>query len=165
MCIYIICTFSCILKVHINKYSSKSYFSDFIKRNISHIPINSEHIYLSIPFPIFLLTSSQRFSSKVLSFKLLFCHYKRGWSFHVVNICIYLLNNCTSTLGFPHGSGVKNPPVIKRHRRCGFSLWVGKIHWRRNWQPTPVFLPGKNPRRVWWATVRGVTKSCTWLSN
>ena len=22
-------------------------------------------------------------------------------------------------------------------------LWVGKIPWRRKWQPTPVFLPGK----------------------
>ena len=25
----------------------------------------------------------------------------------------------------------------------GFNLWVGKISWRRKWQPTPVFLPGK----------------------
>ena len=23
----------------------------------------------------------------------------------------------------------------------GFDLWVGKIPWRRSWQPTPVFLP------------------------
>ena len=29
-------------------------------------------------------------------------------------------------------------------RRCGFNPWVGKIHWRRNWQPTPIFLPGKS---------------------
>ena len=28
-----------------------------------------------------------------------------------------------------------------RHKRCEFSLWVGKIPWRRAWQPTPVFLP------------------------
>ena len=27
--------------------------------------------------------------------------------------------------------------------RPGFSPWVGKIPWRRAWQPTPVFLPGK----------------------
>jgi len=26
-------------------------------------------------------------------------------------------------------------------RRCGFNPWVGKIPWRRIWQPTPVFLP------------------------
>jgi len=25
----------------------------------------------------------------------------------------------------------------------GFDSWVGKIPWRRKWQPTPVFLPGK----------------------
>ena len=29
-------------------------------------------------------------------------------------------------------------------RRCGFNPWVGKILWRRKWQPTPVFLPGKS---------------------
>ena len=28
-------------------------------------------------------------------------------------------------------------------RRAGFGSWVGKIPWRRKWQPTPVFLPGK----------------------
>ena len=29
-------------------------------------------------------------------------------------------------------------------RRCGFHPWVGKKPWRRKWQPTPVFLPGKS---------------------
>ena len=28
-------------------------------------------------------------------------------------------------------------------RTYRFDLWVGKIPWRRKWQPTPVFLPGK----------------------
>ena len=28
-------------------------------------------------------------------------------------------------------------------RRCWFDLWVRKIPWRRKWQPTPVFLPGR----------------------
>ena len=26
-------------------------------------------------------------------------------------------------------------------RRPGFDPWVGKVPWRREWQPTPVFLP------------------------
>ena len=26
----------------------------------------------------------------------------------------------------------------------GFHPWVGKIPWRRQWQPTPVLLPGKS---------------------
>ena len=32
----------------------------------------------------------------------------------------------------------------KRHKKCGFAPWVGKIPWRRAWQPTPVFFPGKS---------------------
>ena len=27
--------------------------------------------------------------------------------------------------------------------RPGFDPWVGKIPWRRKWQPAPVFLPGR----------------------
>jgi len=29
-------------------------------------------------------------------------------------------------------------------RRHGFDLWVRRIPWRRKWQPSPVFLPGKS---------------------
>ena len=29
-------------------------------------------------------------------------------------------------------------------RTCGFDPWVRKFPWRRKWQPTPVFLPGKS---------------------
>ena len=36
---------------------------------------------------------------------------------------------------------VKNLPAIWETR---INLWVGKIPWRRKWQPTPVFLPGKS---------------------
>ena len=32
----------------------------------------------------------------------------------------------------------------RRCKRHGFNSWVGKIPWRRKWQPTPVFLPGKS---------------------
>ena len=32
----------------------------------------------------------------------------------------------------------------KRCRRRRFDPWVGKIPWKRKWQPTPVFLPGKS---------------------
>ena len=31
-----------------------------------------------------------------------------------------------------------------RCRRLGFDPWVGKIPWRRAWQPTSVFLPGES---------------------
>ena len=31
-----------------------------------------------------------------------------------------------------------------RYRRHRFDPWVRKIPWRKEWQPTPVFLPGKS---------------------
>ena len=49
-------------------------------------------------------------------------------------------------------------------RRCGFDSWVGKIPWRRTWQPNPVFLPGESMDwGSWWATVHRLEKSRTWL--
>ena len=33
--------------------------------------------------------------------------------------------------------------ICLRCGRLGFDLWVRKIPWRREWQPTPVFLPGE----------------------
>ena len=61
---------------------------------------------------------------------------------------------------------VKNPLAI-------WETWVGKIPWRRVWQPTPVFFPGGSPwteepgglqsmrlKRVWhdWATKHTVAQ-------
>jgi len=49
-------------------------------------------------------------------------------------------------LGFPGGSVIKKKKSICLQRgRPGFYPWVGKIPWRRAWQPTPVFLPGESP--------------------
>ena len=39
---------------------------------------------------------------------------------------------------------VKNLPASVGDRSQGVHLWVGKIPWRRKWQPTPVFLPGES---------------------
>ena len=36
---------------------------------------------------------------------------------------------------------VKNLPAMLESR---FDPWIGKIPWRREWQPTPVFLPGES---------------------
>ena len=44
----------------------------------------------------------------------------------------------------PGGSDGKK--ICLQYRRCRgheFSSWVGKIPWRREWLPTPVFLPGE----------------------
>ena len=42
-------------------------------------------------------------------------------------------------MGFPCGSAGKESTC--KVGRPGFDIWVGKIPWRKNWQPTPVFLP------------------------
>ena len=51
-------------------------------------------------------------------------------------------------MGFPGGSDDKEPACqcwrCNKHR-C--DPWVGKIPWRRKWQPTPVFLPGEFHRQ------------------
>ena len=38
---------------------------------------------------------------------------------------------------------VKHLTTMQEHKRLGFNPCVGKIPWRRKWQPTPVFLPGE----------------------
>ena len=48
-------------------------------------------------------------------------------------------------MGFQGEASVKNLPAnagdIMRH---WFNPWVRKIPWRRQWLPTPVFLPGES---------------------
>ena len=46
---------------------------------------------------------------------------------------------------FPGVSSGKEPTCqCRRHKRRRFDPQVGKIPWRREWQPTPVFLPGES---------------------
>ena len=50
--------------------------------------------------------------------------------------------------GFPGGSVSKestcNSGDCLQCKKHGFNPWVGKIPWGREWQPTPIFLPGKS---------------------
>ena len=41
---------------------------------------------------------------------------------------------------------VKNPLASAgdARERCRFDPWVGKILWRREWKPTPIFLLGES---------------------
>ena len=56
---------------------------------------------------------------------------------------------------------VKNPPAM-------WETWVGKIPWRRAWQPTPVLLPGESHG---WRSLAGHSpwgrkaSDTTWLSE
>ena len=66
--------------------------------------------------------------------------------------------------GFPGGSAINNLPAIAGD--VDSIPWSERSPWRRAWQPTPVFLPGKPmDRGAGRATAHGVAKSQTWLNN
>ena len=55
---------------------------------------------------------------------------------------------------------------ICQHRRPEFDSWVGKIPWRRKWQPTPVLLPAESHgQKTLSGYVHGLAKSWTQLST
>ena len=48
--------------------------------------------------------------------------------------------------GFPDGASGKEPTCqCKLDKRQGLDPEIGKIPWRRAWQPNPVFLPRESP--------------------
>ena len=68
---------------------------------------------------------------------------------------------------FPGGaSGKESSCQCRRHKRLRCSRCVGKIPWRRVWQPTPVFLlENSMDRGAWRATVHRVARSQTLLKR
>ena len=44
-------------------------------------------------------------------------------------------------------NGKESACQCRRHKRCWFDPWVGKIPWRRKWQSILVFLPEKFHRQ------------------
>ena len=57
----------------------------------------------------------------------------------------FFLNLWLLQYRFPGGTSNKELACqCRRHKRRGFSPWVRKIPWRREWQPTPVFLSGES---------------------
>ena len=58
---------------------------------------------------------------------------------------LYLLKNMPPTirnLGLPWW--LRWLRICLQCRRPKFNPWVGKISWRREWLPTPAFLPGES---------------------
>ena len=58
---------------------------------------------------------------------------------------IRILNRNRQLIRTYCGACGKEPTCqCRRHKRCRFDAWVRKIHWRRAWQPTPVFFLGES---------------------
>ena len=72
----------------------------------------------------------------------------------------YIKINChiLQPLIYMHGLPwwLSSKESICQCRSCRFSPWVRKIPWRRKWQLTPVFLPGKSHEQ------RSLTGYCPW---
>ena len=60
------------------------------------------------------------------------------------HLSLLSLNGSAVALGLPQCPAVKNPPVMQENERHGFDPQVGEIPCRREWQRTPVCLPGES---------------------
>ena len=68
----------------------------------------------------------------------------------ILDFSIFKFSSCWDFNSFSYLRGFPDRPSDKksacqywRHTRLEFNPWVRKIWWRRKWQPTSLFLPGK----------------------
>ena len=54
---------------------------------------------------------------------------------------VFVIRTC---LGLPRRCNGKESNCNTGDTICGFDPWIGKIPWRRKWQPIPVYLPEKS---------------------
>ena len=71
-------------------------------------------------------------------------------------LVIYFTSTCIIHL-LPRWLSGKEPTCqCRRYKRHRFHPWLGKIPWRRAWQPTPVFMPGESHGQ------RSLASYCPW---
>ena len=79
-----------------------------------------------------------------------------------VLMCVFIFYVCIFTYLFTYFFFFALPwwfswwSICLQYRRPSFDPWVRKISWRRDWQPTPVFLPGAFHRQ------RSLAGYCPW---
>ena len=74
-----------------------------------------------------------------------FCESVSSQGFSSLCLFVSLCVSFVLQQSFPGStSGKESACPCRRHKRRGFRPWVGKIPWRRAWQPTPVFLPAES---------------------
>ena len=96
-------------------------------------------IEIVIPPPLFFFL--------VMSFKAQIKYFTVQPSIVIADSCVVFSNFVqfiymylhSRTSGWPGGK-----ESTSQWKRCRFNPWVGKIPWRRKWQPSLVFLPGKS---------------------
>ena len=134
-----------------------------------------EEILLLSPFPFYLPCSNRTRCLNPSFFIFLFSPPSRDFSFSLLSaigvvsyaylrLLMFLLEILISAY-LPESSLVahlvKNLPPVQETLA---HPWVGKVPWRRAWQPTLVVLPGKShDRGAWWVIVHGLAKGQTRL--
>ena len=87
-----------------------------------------------------------------------------GTAAMVESVRVWAQSPSLSLLGFPGGSDGEESAYNMGD--LGSIPGLGRFPWRREWLPTPVFLPRESMHRgAWRATVHGVTESWTRLRN
>ena len=64
----------------------------------------------------------------------------------IVNSCFSMYIPWRPSKGFPDGASGKDPACqCRRHKRCGFDPWAGKVSGRRTCNPLQYSCPGESP--------------------
>ena len=75
---------------------------------------------------------------------------RNNWGINTQQIYIYIHTHTYPHIlkDFPGGDSCKEPACqCRRPKKHGINPCVGKIPWRRAWQPTPVLLPKESHRQ------------------
>ena len=108
---------------------------------VNYLPVCSDIFYLTTYLKVVVLSHSE----SMTAFNLCLC----VWHRHGVGHASATTQNTTQKyccfLGFSGGASGKEPGCqCRRLKTRRFDPWLGKVPWRKKWQPTPVFLPGKS---------------------
>ena len=98
------------------------------------------HVYflLIVSLSHYFISSFSMRNLSSMSFFLVYSISKLSLFFHYIPMEPCWIKNI-----YIHSDSVVKSHFVCECRRCGFNPWIRKIPWRRKWQPTPVFLPGK----------------------
>ena len=91
---------------------------------------------------------NKNFSSHLLS-SVIFSYYKsivyQHFTLNKPRVIILFVEIMDTVSG--GATGKELTCQCKRHKRSEFEPWVGKISWRRMWQPIPAFSLGESHRQ------------------
>ena len=116
-----------------------SVYGDMSHETVDYIPSLATFHFISV-YQRFLVLRNW----KVYSF-LQSKEWNRGKKERKKNVITVLISWAAITKGFPGGTSGKEPACqCRRHKWPWFNPWVGKMSWRRAWQPMSVFLTGES---------------------